>query len=189
MTRVPSFDEAAATGVALSAMTSDMPCWIGDFVNFCEATFGEKFSQILSLFPEGKYQTVANYTSVCKRVKPHVRRKELFFSHYDAVAKLDESKQIHWLKVAVDEGLSSRALRAAIAKSLRPVEPTKKDEAEKDDEDILIEAMKVALRNTRKAADLILTVDPKAGPAQAELKEAEHKLEGALWHFGVEVER
>jgi hypothetical protein len=118
--RAPNFEEYTATGFVLAQMRNSLPFWIGDYVNYGDQTFGERYTQVLAFFGEYSYQSVANYASVCRRVpaeidgRPH-RKFELSYSCHDAVARLDHDAQRYWLDRAVREGLDSETLRMLIA--------------------------------------------------------------------------
>jgi len=119
VTKTPTFEQYDSAAHTLAKMRDNGPFWIGDFVNFGEDTFGEMYSQVLRHFGEYEYQTVANYSSVMRRVparvgaRPH-RKEELSFAHHDSVAKLPHTEQSYWLERALAEGLTSRQLRDLI---------------------------------------------------------------------------
>lgn len=137
--RTPTWDEYGDLGYTLAEMRGNSPFWIGDFVNHGEEIFGEKYAQVLSVFGEYEYQTVANYASVMRRVpaerlsKPH-RKDELYFGHHDAVAKLELKEQGYWLQRAVDEQLSIQDLRDLI----NPGEAIEREESFREDLNKLI---------------------------------------------------
>lgn len=112
--RVPTLPEATDTSIALAQMMKSSPFWIGDFCNFLDGTFAQQYDQIVDVFGEHKYQTVANYRSVCKRVDYDDRKEELSFSHHKHVAPLDVQAQRYWLNRAVRECLTSEEMRRLI---------------------------------------------------------------------------
>jgi hypothetical protein len=98
--------------------------WIADLHEFAEMRHGEYVAQVMEatrLSP----QTIENIVSVGKRVPPNRRRRELAFSTHAEVASLPPNDQRHWLKVALDEGLSKMELRNRIRpKELPPATRT-----------------------------------------------------------------
>ena len=98
--------------------------WIADLHEFTEMRHSEFVSQVMEatrLSP----QTIENIVSVGHRVPPSQRRQELAFSTHAEVASLPPNDQRHWLKVALDEGLSKMELRNRLRpKELAPVTRT-----------------------------------------------------------------
>lgn len=76
------------------------PWWFGDAVIYGEDHFGEKHAQGIEAagYEPGN---AANIVSVCRRVEPARRRKELTFSHHVAVTHCTPEEQIRWLARAV----------------------------------------------------------------------------------------
>lgn len=110
--RIPELKEIEDFIPALRDLKALMPYAIGDLVNAGEANFGEDFSQVIDLFGDYEYHTVANYKSLCKRVAKDVRRVELSLSHHQLVAKLPEDEQVMWLERAVYDPKEGRKLTA-----------------------------------------------------------------------------
>lgn len=114
--------------------------YIGDWLNFGEAIYGEQSAQAVEATVADRYDvaeritgldhgTMMNIRSVCGRVARSRRRVELGFWIHAEVAALEADEQDAWLQRAVDEGLSKSDLRAAIretkglAKGKEPAEP------------------------------------------------------------------
>lgn len=98
--------------------------WIADLHRFTDLRHGEYVAQVMEATRLSE-QTIENIVSVGHRVAPSVRKKELAFSTHEVVASLDPEEQRHWLKVALDEGLSKRELRQRIRpKELAPITRT-----------------------------------------------------------------
>lgn len=105
--------------------------YIGDWLNFGEALFGEAAAQAIEATTSDRYAeaervtgldhgTLMNVRSVCASIPKANRRKELGFWIHQEVAKLDVEEQPAWLQKAIDEGLTKMDLRAAIRESKNP---------------------------------------------------------------------
>lgn len=116
--------------------------WVGDWMNFGEAVYGEQAAQGVDVTTKDRYneaervtgldrQTLMNIRSVCGRVPKERRRKELGFWIHAEVAALEPDEQIWWLQHAITEGLSRQKLRQAIraSKGLPAPEQTPEPEA------------------------------------------------------------
>ncbi len=91
------------------------PIVVGDLLAYGEMMWPEEYAQVVDGFTQ-KYsaQTLANYKSVMQRVPPAVRRAELSFGHYDAVASLSEPEQKKMLDSAVKDSLGREELRDVV---------------------------------------------------------------------------
>lgn len=114
----PDFDygDYEELGGLLSGFHRSSCWWIGDWINFGEGTYGEKYAQAMEVtkLAEG---TLMNYASVCRRIPRSRRKIELPFSVHVEVAPLSPSEQKHWLTVAARDDLRQRDLRQV----LRPI--------------------------------------------------------------------
>ena len=91
---------------------------IGDWINFGEAAYGEKYTQATIL--TGKtYQVLANNAFVASRFDFSRRRENLYWAHSE-VAGLPEVEQEELLDLAASEGCRREELRKAV--KLRKVE-------------------------------------------------------------------
>jgi len=89
--------------------------WMGDWLNYGEHTYGEKYSQALYM-GEYEYQTLANFKWVSSRVEFSVRTENLSWEHHKVVAPLIKKEQVFFLNIAVEEKLSVRELKELIRK-------------------------------------------------------------------------
>ena len=88
--------------------------WIADLLREAEARFGESAYQVAA--GDGPQRAhPLNWIWVASRVPRSRRREELSFRHHVLVAPLELPEQRRWLQRAVDERLSSRELRDAMA--------------------------------------------------------------------------
>jgi len=60
------------------------------------------------------HQTCENMLSICRRVRPSVRRDGLGFHMHAVVAPLTPNEQRHWLKLAWENGWTRQQLRDEI---------------------------------------------------------------------------
>jgi hypothetical protein len=108
-----SYDEWARLGETLQRMQRSVNWWLGDWIRFGEAKFGEKYTQAIETTGRS-YDGLRNCVYVAERVDMGRRRSELSWSHHQEVAALAPIEQTQWLRRAVDDGLSTRQLRGHI---------------------------------------------------------------------------
>jgi len=101
---------------------SVLQCWLADAINFGEAAYGEKYSQLVDQtgYKEG---SLANVAWVGREVPKKIRHPELSWYHYRAVAPLGdqnnpaiEEKQ-KWLALAVQEDWSASELNRQVERA------------------------------------------------------------------------
>lgn len=108
--------------------------YLGDWLNFGEAVFGEQSAQGIDATTRDRYNeaervtgldhgTLMNIRSVCARVAKSRRRSELGFWIHAEVAALEPEDQVDWLQRAIDEGWNRAALRDAIRASKNGTDP------------------------------------------------------------------
>lgn len=94
-------------GVVLGQMEKAVQWWIGDWLNFGEQAYGEKYSQALE--ETGlSYSALSHYAWVAARVCTRVQT--LSWSHHRAVAGLEPDEQREWLEKAGEQNWSKRDL-------------------------------------------------------------------------------
>lgn len=114
--------------------------WVGDWLIYGEAVFGEQAAQGVEATTKERYSeaervtgfdhgTLMNIRSICARVTKPYRRKELGFWIHQEVASLDPAEQAEWLQKAIDTGLNQKTLREAIRQAKNP---TDDDDADGD---------------------------------------------------------
>lgn len=102
-----------AVGAQLGAIGRGIQWWLGDWVNFGQAKYSEKYTRAADLTGLD-VQTLMNIAWVCSRIEASRRREILSFTHHAEVAALESVDQDRWLDRAERERMSTRALRAAI---------------------------------------------------------------------------
>jgi hypothetical protein len=109
-----SFDEWDDLGQKLAPVGKSIGFIIGDWINYGENRYGEKYETALARTGLA-YQTLMDFAYVARKVEISLRNENLDFTHHRVVAKLktpDEKK--HWLKMAVKHKLGIRRLRKSI---------------------------------------------------------------------------
>ena len=109
-----SYDEWDDLGKKLAPIGKSIGFIIGDWINFGETTYGDKYKEALTATGIA-YQTLANYSYVARKVEFSLRKENLDWYQHATVAKLKtpEEKQ-HWLEMAEKHNLSVRRLRKSI---------------------------------------------------------------------------
>lgn len=87
-----SFDHWERIGRQLQLADLAVQWWIGDWLNYGEARYGEKYSQALDEFGRKK-QTLMNYAFVAKAIETSRRREVVDFSTHAEVAGLPDIEQ------------------------------------------------------------------------------------------------
>lgn len=106
-----SFDEWQQVGQTLRLMEGAIQFWIGDWIRYGQAQYGEMYSQALE---DTDYEigSLRNMVYVASNVSS--RNDNLSFKHHAAVAPLPPEEQKEMLDRAESEGLSVTELRAII---------------------------------------------------------------------------
>lgn len=123
-------------GQHLQLMSKAMPWWVGDWLNFGEAKYGETYTQAIALTGE-KYQTLLNWKSVAKRVPLDVRHPCLSWSAHAEVASLPSEQQAEWLDRVEANSWTREELRKAMRQLPAPeIESSSLPLAGESDEEI-----------------------------------------------------
>ncbi len=94
-------------GQSLRAMERGIQFWVGDWLAFGEAHYGEEaFAEL-----ERSDKTLANWATVARNVHPSRRRESLGFSHHAEVASLPPDEQDEVLTKAEEEDWTVRETR------------------------------------------------------------------------------
>lgn len=109
----PTFREWELVGEFIQRASYSASLWLGDWLNYGEAKYGEKYAQAIEETPL-VYQSLRNISWVARKVPPAVRREELPFSHHAEVAALDGELQTLFLDKAVEHGWTRTELRAQV---------------------------------------------------------------------------
>jgi hypothetical protein len=107
ITGQPTYEQWEAVGYHLRYIDGAVKWWIGDWLNYGENRWGEKYSQALES-TEYEYQTLADAAWVAKQVDISLRNEKLSWSHHRMVAPLEPQDQQKILDTAVTEKLTVR---------------------------------------------------------------------------------
>ncbi len=108
-----SYEEWARVGKTLGALRASSQWAIGDWLNYGEHTFGEKYTQaadLTGLNPE----SLTVYQWVASRIPKEIRRDDLTHAHHLILARLEPEQIQGWLDKTAAGGWSVAELRAKI---------------------------------------------------------------------------
>lgn len=110
-----------AYGRAVRRVEGSIHWVIGDWLNYGERVYGEKFSQAIG---ETNYdrETLRVDSWLASRIESVRRRTNLSWSLHREVGALEPDEQDHWLAIAEKEKLSTRKLRRAVREHKRKLE-------------------------------------------------------------------
>jgi hypothetical protein len=118
--------EWLAAGRRLGAIGRCSQWWIGDWIRYGAAKWGEKYAEAARVTGYD-VASLRNMAWVASRFDLSLRNDKLTWSHHVLLAPLEPDQQRHWLERAVAERLSVadlrvelRALRAGGAQKLGP---------------------------------------------------------------------
>lgn len=109
------FEAWAAYGQALQLVQEAVHWILGDWLQYGEERYGEKYAQALDA-TSFSYGTLRNDRWVASRIEPARRRDDLSWSHHQEVSSLEPEQQDFYLEEAERQGWSKRELREAIRK-------------------------------------------------------------------------
>lgn len=101
-------------GSQMHHISSGLIWSIGDWLNYGEAEYGEKYAQGMDE-TELAYGTLSNYAYVARQIEFSRRRVELSWAHHQVVAAFEPKQQDELLEQAIKEGWSRDVLRLQIA--------------------------------------------------------------------------
>jgi len=113
-----SYEVWAAYGEMLQKLEKSIRWRIGDWLNYGEANFSDKYSQAMDS-TNLSYDSLIRSAVVSKKFPNWRRRQSLGWSHHREVLYLEEKEQNHWLDYAEKNGLGERDLRGEIRKAKR----------------------------------------------------------------------
>jgi hypothetical protein len=107
------FSEWVAHGRRLGVMGRGVGWWIGDWLRFGNAAYGERYTAASRTTGYDR-QSLMNMVYVASRFEPPRRRERLSWSHHAEIAPFEPAEQDQWLDRAERDRLSVRDLREAI---------------------------------------------------------------------------
>lgn len=113
-------------GQRLACVESGLQWWVGDWLVFGEAQYGDEIYNS-GLLERWDYATLQNMKWVAKKIEPSRRHENLSWSHHQEVASFkgieSEEEQNQLLHDAEEKGWSVKELRTAIRKQLNTGPP------------------------------------------------------------------
>lgn len=144
------YDSYEALGAFLGWIKGWTSWGIGDWLNFGEGVYGERFAQAAAGTRLSE-QTLLHYQFVCRQVPQSRRQAALAFGVHALVARQEPKEQNYWLKQAVRKGWGEKELRDAMkAKRSETAPQMFPDETPKGE---LAEVALAILRDARQADD------------------------------------
>jgi hypothetical protein len=116
------FPEWAEAGRRLGAMGRCGQWGIGDWIQYGNAKFGERYVRGARITGYD-IQTLMNMVYVASKFAVSRRRENLSWSHHETLAALGSDEQDHWLDLAVARRLSVSDLRLELRRSRRGLRP------------------------------------------------------------------
>lgn len=112
------YPEWLAAGHRLGAIGRGSQWWIGDWLLFGTAKFGERYVEA-SKVTGYDIKSLRNMRYVASRFEPSLRRDDLNWSHHALLAAFDVAEQRHWLERAAVDRLSVDDLRCELRAACR----------------------------------------------------------------------
>ncbi len=113
--------EWSAVGRRFGQISRCSQWWLGDWIKYGNAKFGERYSRAVKLTGYD-VQSLMNMVYVACRFDISRRRENLSWSHHATVAALDLSGQEYWLARAVADKMSVSDLRTELRTRRRMLE-------------------------------------------------------------------
>jgi hypothetical protein len=111
-------DEWSALGRRFGEIGRCSQWWLGDWIHYGNAAFGERYSRAAKLTGYDA-QSLMNMVYVASRFAIYRRRENLSWSHHATLAALEGAEQEHWLTRASEEKLSVADLRVELRSARR----------------------------------------------------------------------
>lgn len=108
-----SVEEWSKAGRRLSQIDRAVQWWIGDWLNYGERTYGDKYADAVEITGYSE-KTLRNFAYVARAVEMSRRRDDLSWSHHAEVASFGGAEQDRWLMAAEANGWSKGKLRTEI---------------------------------------------------------------------------
>ncbi len=124
-----SYDHWERIGRQLQLADMAIQWWIGDWLNYGEHNYYDRYSQALEESTGRSKQTLMNYAYVAGAIPISRRRENVDFSTHAEVASLDEEDQERILAKAAKEGTPKRLVRREADKVRRAKRPKPEDDA------------------------------------------------------------
>jgi DNA modification methylase len=130
----PTFEEWLAFGENIKNVEKGVHFWIGDWLNYGEAKWGEMYKKAIET-SGFEYDTVRHNKYISSRIELGRRRPNLSFSHHEEVAPNTPEEQEILLDHAEKHGWSAKKLRrekGQVLASIIQATPVEEDSSEPD---------------------------------------------------------
>lgn len=109
-----SYEQWYEAGMSLKGITQNIQWWWGDYLNYGERKYGEKYEQAVNDFGMN-YETARQYARVANAYEMCSRLHNLSWSHHhEATAVEDPEERTALLEKAAEEGISKNDLRKLV---------------------------------------------------------------------------
>lgn len=105
-------------GRRLGALSRTSNWWVGDWLRFGAAQWGEKYTLAARITGHDTH-SLENMVYVASHVDVSLRRENLSWSHHALVAALPRDEQAHWLDMAAERRMSVTDLRLELRTAQR----------------------------------------------------------------------
>jgi predicted 3-demethylubiquinone-9 3-methyltransferase (glyoxalase superfamily) len=110
----PDFEDWDRTGVFLRYIHTGTQFWLGDWLNYGESHYGEKYAQAVE-HTGYELHTLQTYAWVASKVPRANRLESVPFGHYaNGLAALPPDEQAEWVQKVAKEGMTQSAMKAAL---------------------------------------------------------------------------
>lgn len=109
----PTFREWSKVGEFIQRAHNSSALWLGDWINYGENHYGEKYLQAIEETAYG-YGSLRNIAYVSRKVPIDKRKDGLSFSHHCEVANLEPDEQEELLTTCEENGWTRQELRAKV---------------------------------------------------------------------------
>ena len=115
----PTFEDWERVGIFLRYVDTGAQFWIGDWLNYGEPVYGEKYSQALE-HTGYELSTLETYAWISRSVPPSNRKETIPFGYYsNGLAALSPSDQAMWIQRILDEKLKRGEFKTLLRASKR----------------------------------------------------------------------
>lgn len=169
----PTFEQWQECGEFIKKANGAVHFWIGDWLNYGEKEYGEKYSQVLEETGYD-YQTLRNDSYIASRIDLSRRRDNVPFGIYSEIAPFNPDKQEELLDKVVENGMSIKELRKQKHKILLDsVRPT----ISMDENLILGDAINGLQKIPDNSIDCVVTDPPYGIDYQSNRREVKEQLD------------
>jgi len=121
----PTFEQWEKVGEFIKKSGQSVQFWLGDWLNYGEGRWGEKYTQALDA-TDYALGTLQNSSWVANSVPSSRRHENLSFSHHQNVAHLEPKDQDKWLSEAEKNGWTVFEMRQEISNKDKPKKEKRK---------------------------------------------------------------